>query len=91
MKILNDESAVSKFSQLLSYPFLHTLLNNKNVAKSAVLDENTRKEILSSAADSALDFILRILPSMSIPPFDGVKDGLIYHLSNLSMEGLLFY
>lgn len=24
---------------------------------------------------------------MPVPPFDGVKDGLIYHLSNLSMEG----
>jgi hypothetical protein len=57
------------------------------VAESAIADENTRKEILSSAADSALDFILRILPSMPVPPFDGVKDGLIYHLSNLSMEG----
>jgi hypothetical protein len=42
---------------------------------------------LSDATDTALDFILRILPSMPIPPFDGVKDGLVYHLSNLSMEG----
>jgi len=24
---------------------------------------------------------------MPVPPFDGVKEGLIYHLSNLSMEG----
>ncbi len=24
---------------------------------------------------------------MPIPPFDGVKDGLVYHISNLSMEG----
>jgi hypothetical protein len=22
-----------------------------------------------------------------VPPFEGVKDGLVYHLSNLSMEG----
>jgi len=58
-----------------------------NAAESAITNENTRKEILSSAADSALDFILRVLPSMPVPPFDGVKDGLIYHLSNLSMEG----
>jgi hypothetical protein len=57
------------------------------VAESAVSDEKARKEILSKAADSALDFLLRILPSMPVPPFDGVKDGLIYHLSNLSMEG----
>jgi hypothetical protein len=43
--------------------------------------------LLSDATDTALDFILRILPSMPIPPFDGVRDGLVYHLSNLSMEG----
>lgn len=42
---------------------------------------------MSSATDVALDFILRILPSMPIPPFDGVKEGLLYHLSNLSMQG----
>jgi hypothetical protein len=42
---------------------------------------------LSDATDTALDFILRVLPSMPIPPVDGVKDGLVYHISNLSMEG----
>lgn len=42
---------------------------------------------MSSATDVALDFILRILPSMPIPPFDGVREGLVYHLSNLSMKG----
>jgi hypothetical protein len=50
-------------------------------------DETARKMLLSDATDTALDFILRILPSMPIPPFDGVKDGLVYHISNLSMEG----
>ena len=24
---------------------------------------------------------------MPVPPLDGVKDGLVYHISNLSMEG----
>lgn len=43
--------------------------------------------MLSDATDTALDFILRILPSMPVPPFDGVKDGLVYHISNLSMQG----
>jgi hypothetical protein len=50
-------------------------------------DEQARRQLISSATDVALDFILRILPSMPIPPFDGVKDGLLYHLSNLSMQG----
>lgn len=30
---------------------------------------------------------MQILPSMPVPPFDGVRDGLVYHLSNLSLEG----
>jgi len=74
----------------LNSPTLHLKANSlrmKDVAESAVSDENARKQMLSKAADSALDFLLRILPSMPVPPFDGVKDGLIYHLSNLSMEG----
>lgn len=50
-------------------------------------DENARKKLLSDATDTALDFILRILPLMPVPPFDGVKDGLVYHVSNLSTQG----
>ena len=50
-------------------------------------DEKARAKLLSDATDTALDFILRILPSMPIPPFDGVRDGLVYHISNLSMQG----
>jgi hypothetical protein len=56
-------------------------------AGSAVTDERARLKLLSAATDTALDFVLRILPSMPVPPFDGVKDGLIYHISNLSMQG----
>ena len=58
-----------------------------DTAETAVTNEQARKEMLSSAADSALEFLLKILPSMPVPPFDGVKDGLVYHLSNLSMKG----
>lgn len=50
-------------------------------------DERARRQLISSATDTALDFILRILPSMPVPPLNGVKDGLVYHISNLSMEG----
>lgn len=58
-----------------------------DTAGSAVTDEKKRMQLLSSATDTALDFVLRILPSMPVPPFDGVKDGLLYNISNLSMEG----
>lgn len=59
----------------------------QDTAGSAVTDEKARRELVSSATDTALDFVLRILPSMPVPPYDGVRDGLMYHLSNLSMEG----
>jgi hypothetical protein len=56
-------------------------------AGNAVTDEKARRKLLSSATDAALDFVLKILPSMSVPPFEGVKDGLLYRISNLSMQG----
>eukprot|EP00986_Skeletonema_menzelii_P005010 scaffold1749_cov148-Skeletonema_menzelii.AAC.18 len=55
--------------------------------QSALTDERARREMISSAGDAALDFLLKILPSMPVPPFDGVREGLVYHLSNLSMAG----
>ncbi len=58
-----------------------------DTAEQAVTDEKKRIELLSSATDSALDFLLRILPAMPVPPFEGVRDGLIYSIENLSMRG----
>ena len=58
-----------------------------DTASSAATDEDARRELLSTATDQALDFLLNILPSMPVPPFDGVKEGVVYHLSNLSLEG----
>jgi hypothetical protein len=55
--------------------------------QSAMTDEAARRQLISSAGDTALDFLLRILPSMPVPPYDGVREGLVYHLSNLSMAG----
>lgn len=58
-----------------------------DTAQGAVTDENKRRQLLSQATDAALDFFLKVLPNMPVPPFEGVKDGLVYHLSDLSMEG----
>ena len=58
-----------------------------DTAGGAVTDESKRRQLVSSAIDTALDFILRILPSMPVPPFEGVRDGLLYNISNLSMAG----
>jgi len=56
-------------------------------AEGLVTDESKRLDMISSLMDSALDFFLRILPSMPIPPFEGAKEGLLYNISNLSMQG----
>eukprot|EP00540_Astrosyne_radiata_P006689 CAMPEP_0116828838 /NCGR_PEP_ID=MMETSP0418-20121206/3866_1 /TAXON_ID=1158023 /ORGANISM="Astrosyne radiata, Strain 13vi08-1A" /LENGTH=809 /DNA_ID=CAMNT_0004457747 /DNA_START=1 /DNA_END=2430 /DNA_ORIENTATION=+ len=77
---ITKESVMSQIEALNVNELLDT-------AGSAVTDEKARKELVSSATDTALDFVLKILPSMPVPPFDGVRDGLVYHLSNLSMEG----
>ena len=58
-----------------------------DTAGGAVTDETKRRILVSNAIDTALDFILRILPSMPVPPFEGVRDGLLYNISNLSMKG----
>ncbi|KAL9186078.1 hypothetical protein ACHAXT_005316 [Thalassiosira profunda] len=55
--------------------------------QNAMTDEVARRELISSAGDTALDFLLKVLPEMPVPPFDGVREGLVYHLSNLSMAG----
>ena len=62
--------------------------NILDTAEQAVSNDQKRAELLSSATDSALDFLLRILPEMPVPPFDGVTDGgLLYTIDNLSMKG----
>lgn len=58
-----------------------------DTAGGVVTDEIKRRQVVSQAIDTALDFILRILPSMPVPPFEGVRDGLLYNISNLSMAG----
>ena len=77
---ITKESVMSQLEALNVNEILDT-------AGSAVTDEKARRELVSSATDTALDFVLRILPSMPVPPFDGVKDGLLYNLSNLSLKG----
>eukprot|EP00533_Pseudo-nitzschia_delicatissima_P009231 CAMPEP_0116108958 /NCGR_PEP_ID=MMETSP0327-20121206/17070_1 /TAXON_ID=44447 /ORGANISM="Pseudo-nitzschia delicatissima, Strain B596" /LENGTH=1487 /DNA_ID=CAMNT_0003601919 /DNA_START=108 /DNA_END=4571 /DNA_ORIENTATION=- len=63
---------------------VNELLDN---AGNAITDEKARQKLLSDATDTALDFVLKVLPSMPVPPVEGVKDGLVYKISNLSLEG----
>lgn len=77
---INKDSVLQQLESLNMDDVLDT-------AGDAVTDEKKRLELLSSATDLALDFLLKILPSMPIPPFEGVKDGLIYNIENLSMHG----
>ena len=45
-------------------------------------------ELISSVCDTALDFLIKFIPAMPVPAIEGVKDGVIYSMSNLSLEGL---
>ena len=51
-------------------------------------DHAVRAELISSVCDTALDFLIKFIPAMPVPPIDGVKDGVIYSMSNLSLQGL---
>lgn len=42
--------------------------------QSVMTDEAARRELVSSAGDTALDFLLEVLPSLPVPPFDGVRE-----------------
>jgi hypothetical protein len=77
---ITKESVIREFERLNVDELL-------DAATDAVSDEKARQKLVSSATDAALDFVLRILPSMPVPPFEGVKDGLVYNISNLSMKG----
>ncbi|CAB9516014.1 expressed unknown protein [Seminavis robusta] len=44
-----------------------------DTAQGAVTDEKKRLLLLSQATDAALDFFLKILPSMPVPPFEGSR------------------
>jgi hypothetical protein len=54
---------------------------------SVVNDKDAQQAMLSSATDSALDFLLSVLPNVDIPVLEGVKDGVIYKISDLSLKG----
>lgn len=86
IQIVSEKAGITKDSVMREFERLNVddLLGT---AGDAVTDETARRKLLSSATDTALDFVLRVLPSMPVPPFEGVKDGLVYHISNLSMEG----
>ena len=59
-----------------------------DTAQGAMTDETKRRKLLSSATDAALDFFLKILPSMPVPPFEGVKDGLVSnHINDVVSSG----
>lgn len=83
---LAEKAGITKETVMREFEKLNmdTLLG---AAQNAATDDKARQQLLSAATDTALDFVLRILPSMPVPAFEGVKDGLVYHISNLSMEG----
>ena len=77
---LTEESIVQQISNLDVNTIVET-------SEKALTSEEERVALFSSATDSALDFILRVLPGLPVPPLTGVKDGTCYSFSNLSLRG----
>ena len=45
--------------------------------------------MIAGATDSALMFLLKVLPSVEIPKLEGVKDGNMYSIEDLSLNGFM--
>ncbi|GMI01591.1 hypothetical protein TrLO_g10221 [Triparma laevis f. longispina] len=57
-----------------------------NDVDGLVNDDQARRNMVAKATDSALEFLLTVLPSVEIPKLEGVKDGNMFSIENLSME-----
>ena len=77
---LSEESVMSSLENL----DVNSLVSTTERAFSS---EEERLALFSSATDSALDFVLRVLPSLPVPSLQGCKDGTIYSFHNLSLRG----
>ena len=51
-----------------------------------VVDKGARQKFVADVKDTCLDFLLAYLPSTTIPPIQGVKDGVDYAIQNLSLS-----
>ena len=60
-----------------------------NSVDDLVNDEQARRNMIAGATDSALEFLLKVLPSVEIPKLSGVKDGNMYSIEDLSMNGFV--
>ena len=49
-------------------------------------DAKERADLVDRANDAALDFLLRHLPAMPVPPVDIEKDGILYAVHNLNLS-----
>ena len=52
-----------------------------------VNDDAARRNMVAGATDSALEFLLKFLPSVEIPKLEGVKDGTMYSIADISLDG----
>ncbi|GMH98574.1 hypothetical protein TrVE_jg8446 [Triparma verrucosa] len=75
----NEDTVVQSIANL----DVDGLLNNVD---GLVNDDQARRNLVAGATDSALEFLLTVLPSVEIPKLDGVKDGNMFSIENLSME-----
>ena len=52
-------------------------------------DEASREELFSKVSDTFLEFLLKSLPAVGIPPISGVDDDVAYTIDGLDMSGFV--
>ena len=48
-----------------------------------------RGELAAKAADFLLEFLLRYLPNVAVPPVEGVKDNVGYKIDGVDLSGFV--
>ena len=79
---INEDTLINSLQQIN----VDEIINNVD---DLVNNEQARRNMIAGAADSALEFLLKVLPSVEIPKLSGVKDGNMYSIADLSMNGFM--
>lgn len=56
--------------------------------EALAIDKEARQRLVDMWKDQILDFLIGLLPTMTVPDIDGIKDDLQYHVSGLDMSGI---
>jgi hypothetical protein len=58
------------------------------VGEAALTDASAREQLIHRVTDAALEFLLSVLPNLPVPPIEGVREGVVYNISQLDLTGV---